>query len=153
MRMRTLLSLALLASPALAEPVDNCATLLGSISIELRFARQLPDDRRTTFVCPKDTSSLIGASKQRILNSLGPPDAVGSSDADSSDAAQSDASPSDATSPVDAEGGGGGASQGTKWSYFFTSKPAGERGPGIPRLTFIFDDQQKLGAVDCHLTR
>jgi hypothetical protein len=143
MHLRTLLSLALLASPAFAEPVDNCATLLGSISIELRFARQLPDNRRTTFVCPKDTSSLIGASKQRILNSLGPPDAVGSSDGGGS---QNVGGPNDATGVADT------GTLGTKWSYYFTSKRAGERGPGIPQLTFNFDGQQQVGSIDCHRT-
>lgn len=66
----------LLAGLAMAqEPVDNCASLLGSISVELRYARTLSPSTRTTFLCPRDTSALLGASKQRILNSLGPPDA------------------------------------------------------------------------------
>jgi len=70
----------LLAGLAVAEePVDNCASLLGSISVELRYARTLSPSTRTTFLCPRDTSALLGASKQRILNSLGPPDAQTSS--------------------------------------------------------------------------
>ena len=75
-RLCSLLAGLLLASLAIAqEPVDNCASLLGSISVELRYARTLAPSIRTTFQCPRDTSALLGASKQRILNSLGPPDA------------------------------------------------------------------------------
>ncbi|MEO8159998.1 MAG: hypothetical protein ABI588_01160 [Arenimonas sp.] len=57
-----------------AEPVDNCATMLGSLSVELRYARALPPGRNTTFVCPKRFQPLVGASRARILRSLGPPD-------------------------------------------------------------------------------
>ena len=77
MNNRCLLVLALFASPLLAETIDNCASLLGSIAVELRYARAQPPSTRTTFVCPKDTHSLIGASKSRILNALGPPDSSG----------------------------------------------------------------------------
>lgn len=68
---------ACLAALAL-EPVDNCASLLGSLSVELRYARTLAPSTRTTFVCPRDTSALLGANKQRILNSLGTPDSQAS---------------------------------------------------------------------------
>lgn len=75
-RLHAVLAGLLLSGLALAqEPVDNCASLLGSISVELRYARTLGPSTRTTFLCPRDTSALLGASKQRILNSLGPPDA------------------------------------------------------------------------------
>ena len=120
------LSLALLASPAVAESIDNCASLLGSISVELRFSRTLPATTRTTFVCPRDSSPLVGASKQRILNSLGTPDA--STHADGSSVAAS-------------------------WSYFFAGVPAGERDSGIPELEFFFDEQQLVSSVSCQPTR
>jgi hypothetical protein len=58
-----------------AEPIDNCATMLGSLSVELRYARALPPGRATSFVCPKRFQPLLGASRERILRSLGPPDA------------------------------------------------------------------------------
>jgi len=58
-----------------AEPVDNCATMLGSLSVELRYARALPPGKQTTFVCPKRFQPLVGASRERILRSLGTPDA------------------------------------------------------------------------------
>jgi hypothetical protein len=75
-RLNAALAGLLFAGFALAqEPVDNCASLLGSISVELRYARTLSQSTRTTFLCPRDTSALLGASKRRILNSLGPPDA------------------------------------------------------------------------------
>jgi hypothetical protein len=75
-RLNSVLAGLLFAGLALAqEPVDNCASLLGSISVELRYARTLAPSTRTTFLCPRDTSALLGANKQRILNSLGPPDA------------------------------------------------------------------------------
>jgi hypothetical protein len=32
-----------------AEPVDNCATVLGSIAVELRIARNLPPGRKTSY--------------------------------------------------------------------------------------------------------
>lgn len=126
MRMRLLLGLAVLASPVNAEPIDNCASLLGSISVELRFARTLPTSTPTTFVCPRDSTALVGASKQRILNSLGPPDATvntGDSTAEAS------------------------------WTYFFSSAPAGQRGSGIPELSFDFDGQQRVESVRCGLSR
>ena len=59
---------------AWAEPIDNCATVLGSLSVELRYARALPPGRKTTFSCPKRFTPLIGASRERVLRSLGPPD-------------------------------------------------------------------------------
>lgn len=80
MNHRHLLFLALFSAPLLAETIDNCASQLGSIAVELRVARSRPASARTTFVCPKDTRALIGASKQRVLNALGPPDAVGAMD-------------------------------------------------------------------------
>jgi hypothetical protein len=120
-----LLSLCLLTAAAAAEPIDNCASLLGSISVELRYARNLAPGVRTTFVCPRDTKSLLGASKQRILNSLGTPDF--------------------------AEPGADGSA--VQWSYFFSGARAGERGSGIPVLAFSFDGQQQVSAISCQATR
>ena len=77
-----------------AEPVDNCATVLGSIAVELRIARNLPPGRKSSYQCPKayrSYGSLVGASRERIQRSLGTPDRR-------------------------AEDGG--------WSYFFASKYA-----------------------------
>jgi hypothetical protein len=139
-----LLALVPIASPVIAETIDNCASLLGSISVELRYARNLPSDRRTTFVCPKDTRALIGASKDRIRNSLGPPDATGITD--SIDVDEGDG-------PHDATGAAEGTRVVTRWSYYFTGKPAGERGPGIPELSFSFNAQQQVVSIDCQLTR
>lgn len=120
-----LLSLCLLAAPAVAEPIDNCASLLGSISVELRYARNLAPGVRTTFVCPRDTNALLGASKQRILNSLGTPDLAGP----------------------------GADGNGVQWSYFFSGAQAGERGSGIPVLGLSFDGQQQVSAISCQATR
>jgi hypothetical protein len=78
MNHRYFLLLVLLSAPIFAETVDNCASLLGSIAVEHRYARAQPASVRTTFVCPRDTHALIGASKQRLLNALGPPDVSGS---------------------------------------------------------------------------
>lgn len=122
----TLVSLVLLASQAVAEPVDNCASLLGSISVELRVARGLPPGRSTTFTCPRDTSALIGASRQRILNSLGTPDA---------------------TANV------GGSVPAVEWSYFFSSSADGHGESGIPELVFSFDDRQQVSSIRCQRTR
>jgi hypothetical protein len=66
----------LAAAAARAEPPDNCATVLGSLSVELRYARTLPPGRKTTFACPKRFTPLLGASRERILRSLGTPDAT-----------------------------------------------------------------------------
>jgi len=129
MRKRSLSTLALmvlLASQAAAEPVDNCASLLGSISVELRVARGLPPGRRTTFTCPRDTSALIGASKQRILNSLGTPDATGNI---------------------------GGSVPAVEWSYFFSSSADGHGQAGIPELVFSFDEQQQVSSIRCQRTQ
>jgi len=59
-----------------AEPVDSCATMLGSLAVELRHARALPPGRRGTFACAKRYTPLLGASRERVLRSLGPPDAT-----------------------------------------------------------------------------
>jgi hypothetical protein len=74
--MRLLLAAALLtvAAGVLAEEVDNCSTVLGSLSIELRFARELPPGKRTTFTCARRYTAIVGASRQRVLRALGPPD-------------------------------------------------------------------------------
>ena len=66
------------AAPAPAsEPVDNCATVLGSLATELRIARALPPGRRTTYSCARRYTSLVGASRARLLRSPGAPDATG----------------------------------------------------------------------------
>ena len=129
MRKRSLTTLALmvlLASQAAAEPVDNCASLLGSISVELRVARGLPPGRRTTFTCPRDTSAMIGASRQRILNSLGTPDATGNI---------------------------GGSFPTVEWSYFFSSSSDGHGQAGIPELVFSFDELQQVSSIRCQRTQ
>jgi hypothetical protein len=125
MRKHCLLGLVLLVSPVFAQPVDNCATLLGSISVELRAARNLAPARRTSFTCPRDTDALLGASKQRILNSLGAPDAT--------------FRPDEASSAIE-------------WSYYFSSSAAGYTEAGIPQLTFSFDEGQQVGSVRCQRT-
>ena len=61
------------AAPA-AEPVDNCATVLGSLSVELRHARGLAPGKKSFFTCAKRYSSLHGASRERVLRALGAPD-------------------------------------------------------------------------------
>ena len=118
--------LTLAAAVAAQEPIDNCASLLGSLSVELRYARKLSPSERTTFVCPRDTKALLGANKQRIVNSLGPPDA---------------------TAAAEREGGG------TLWSYYFGPSPAGPYPPGVPELRFEFDSHQVVFSVSCQPTR
>jgi hypothetical protein len=61
------------AAPA-PEPVDNCATVLGSLSVELRIARRLPPGQRSSYFCAKRYTPLVGASRERVLRALGPPD-------------------------------------------------------------------------------
>ena len=56
------------------EPVDNCATVLGSIGVELRFARSAAPGKRSTYECAKRYTPLIGATRERVLRSLGTPD-------------------------------------------------------------------------------
>lgn len=79
MQARSFLLACLLAAGAAAatEPVDNCATVLGSISKELHWARALPPGRKTTYACAKRYTPLVGASRERILRSLGTPDLTG----------------------------------------------------------------------------
>ena len=69
--------LCLAAAASAAEPIDNCATVLGSLAIELRFARGDAPGRKTTFTCAKRYAPLVGASRERVLRSLGPPDRNG----------------------------------------------------------------------------
>lgn len=116
-------TLAAAASLAAADVVDDCASLLGSIGVELRFARQLPRDHRTTFTCPRDTGKLVGVSRERVLAALGSPDAT----------------------QAGAEGGG------MAWDYWFGPKPAeGEtRRPGEPGLRFAFDALFQVRSVEC----
>lgn len=108
------------AAPA-AEPVDNCASLLGSLSVELRAARALPPGRATTFRCPREwqARAAIGASTQRVRAALGPPD----------------------RSETDAGGG-------TRWVYRFASRYGPAPGP-VPELAFRFDATQAVAGVDC----
>ena len=120
----------LLASPALRseEPVDSCSSLLGSLGVELRFAHRLSASERTTFVCPRETQALIGASKQRVLNALGPPDASGH--------------------PEDAQGS-------LAWYYYFGPAPRTneDRDPRQPELRFDFDPAMAVAAVHCRQHR
>ena len=118
------LAMALATASVAGEPIDNCSSLLGSLSVELRYARKLSASDRTTFVCPRDTKSLLGASKQRIINSLGPPDA---------------------TAPG-ADGHPG------AWSYYFGPRPDGFYPAGVPELRFEFDQRQAVGSVACQRT-
>jgi hypothetical protein len=60
-----------------AEPIDNCASVLGSLAVELRIARELPPGRRSTYSCAKRYTSLIGADRARVRRSLGTPDRTG----------------------------------------------------------------------------
>lgn len=119
------LALVLAATGFAQEPVDNCSSLLGSLSVELRYARKLSNSDRTTFVCPRDTKALLGASKQRIVRSLGPPDLT---------AAGADGLPA-------------------AWFYYFGPKPAGAYPAGVPEMRFDFDSQQAVGSVSCQRTR
>jgi hypothetical protein len=57
-----------------ADPIDNCATVLGSISVELRIARDLPPGKRSSYFCAKRYTPLVGASRERVLRALGTPD-------------------------------------------------------------------------------
>ena len=115
-----------LASPLLSGPVDNCSSLLGSLSVELRIAHALPPDRRTTFSCPRHTEPLLGASRQRVLNALGTPDATG-----------------------DGEGHGS-----SLWSYHFSGRGADARlAAGTPVLSFQFDGRFEVSAVSCERSR
>jgi hypothetical protein len=113
-------------APASDEAVDNCASLLGSLSKELRFARALAPGERTSFVCPREreTRAAVGASRERVLRALGTPDASGVDDAGA-----------------------------TEWRYAFTSKlrdpdPAGA---GYPVLGFQFGPTQQVESVSCGL--
>jgi hypothetical protein len=76
MRLTALLAtLLVFATGALAgEPVDNCGTVLGSLSVELRLARALPPGQRTSYYCARRYNTLVGASRERVLRALGPPD-------------------------------------------------------------------------------
>jgi hypothetical protein len=104
--------------------VDNCATLLGSLSTELRIARALPPGARTTFACPREREArpALGASRERVLRVLGPPD--------------------------HAEGDAAGA---TVWRYAFASRlgPPAPGGRGTPELRFYFDAAQQVERLDC----
>jgi hypothetical protein len=117
-----LLALLLPMSGLRAEPIDDCASLLGSIAVELRYAHALPPGTRTTFVCPRDAQALLGASKQRILRALGTPDAAGPAEDPSVNA---------------------------QWSYVFAGARAGEPERGVPVLSFSFDQAQQVTAVTC----
>lgn len=106
------------------EPVDSCSSLLGSLGVELRYAHRLSASERTTFVCPRDTAALVGASKQRVLNALGPPDASGHAE--------------------DAQGA-------LAWYYYFGPAPRADqnRDSRQPELRFDFDPTMAVAAVHC----
>ena len=108
--------------------IDNCATLLGSLSTELRIARGLPPGARTSFTCPREREAgpAIGASRERVLRALGTPDRTG----------------------ADAAGA-------TTWTYVFASTygPPATGGRGTPELRFHFDAAQQVTALDCDYVR
>ena len=124
--MTTVVFMLALPTSMVAQGIDNCASLLGSIAVELRYAHALPTSSRTTFICPRDTSALIGSGRQRILDSLGPPDATAAGD--------------------DAQGQ-------SSWSYFFTGDRSAGRAPGVPELVFTFDEGAKIVAIRCGPSR
>ena len=89
--------------------------------MELRIAHSLPPSRRTTFVCPRQTRALIGASRQRVVNALGAPDAAASGDGGSS-----------------------------LWSYYFSGDDRSGNWPaGTPRLSFEFNERLEVATVHC----
>ena len=110
-----------------AQEIDNCATLLGSLSRELHIARALAPGQHTTFTCPREREAraAVGASRQRVLNALGTPDQSSRSD--------------------------NGA---TVWTYAFRSRLAhsDERGGG-PELSFRFNVLDQVAALECHRSR
>lgn len=122
--MRCLMMMALVATSAMAGSVDNCSSMLGSLSVELRVAHSLAPSHRSTFTCPRDTRALIGASRQRVVNALGAPDATGA-----------------------VEGG-------LKfWTYYFSGDGrTGSWAPGTPRLSFEFDEHLNVASVSCERT-
>jgi hypothetical protein len=113
---------------ALDGAVDNCASLLGSLSKELHFARALAPGQRTSFACPRERElrPAIGASGERVLRALGTPDASGSDDHGS-----------------------------PTWTYVFAStiRDEGTRGGGFPLLSFHFGPTQQVESVDCALAK
>ena len=115
------------AGSTAATVVDHCATLLGSLGVELRHARQLTRGVRTTFTCPRNTSPLIGADRSRVLAALGTPDAA---------------------APM-------GEGAGMRWTYRFGPPPAAgaERPAGEPELSFEFDARFAIVAVGCERRR
>jgi hypothetical protein len=119
---------AALAGGVVGDVVDNCATLLGSLSTELRYARAQPPGARTSFACPREREAraALGASRERVLRALGTPDRTG----------------------VDAAGA-------TLWTYAFASKygPPAPGGRGTPELRFHFDASQQVTLLDCEYTR
>lgn len=104
--------------------IDNCATLLGSLATELRIARNLPGGARSTFACPREREArpAIGASRERVLRALGPPDRTG----------------------VDDTGA-------MLWTYAMASRlgPPTLPGRGIAELRFHFDEAQQVRLLDC----
>ncbi|CAN5206189.1 hypothetical protein BH11PSE14_BH11PSE14_15500 [soil metagenome] len=134
-RAAMLISLLLLGTSAVAaQDVDNCATLLGSLSRELHIARALAPGQRSTFTCPREREAraAVGASRQRVLNALGTPDRNHHA--------------------VDGA---------TVWSYAFRSRldrdgdgdHDHDRVHGDPELSFRFNALDQVAAVECHLAR
>ena len=121
------LGLALCLPTAAVAPVDHCATLLGSLGVELRHARQAPAGSRGSFTCPRDLSVLRSATRQRVLAALGPPDATAS----------------------------GSEGSAMAWTYAFGPRPWGgqSRPPGEPELVFEFDARFDVVQVDCRRRR
>jgi hypothetical protein len=117
-----------LAGGVAGDTVDNCATLLGSLSTELRIARAQPPGTRTSFSCPgqREAGAALGATRERVLRALGTPDRTG------------------------ADAGGA-----TLWVYAFASTygPPPPGGRGTPELRFHFDTAQQVTLLDCEYVR
>ncbi len=134
------------AAGVAAQEVDNCATLLGSLSRELHIARALAPGQRSTFTCPREREarSAVGASRRRVLNALGTPDRNDRADDGATVWSYSFRSRLDRDSDSDSDADS-------------DSNRAQDRGHdrvhGDPELRFRFNALDQVAALECHLAR
>lgn len=106
----------------------DLADVLLDVCAKLKYLRSLPLEGTSRFSCPRDSTSLVGTSIQRIVTAWGEPDFV------------------QGTAPPDLTKGDG------QWTYFLGRAKPGWSGGGFAELTLQFV-AGVVREVDCGLAQ
>ena len=107
----------------------SVSDVLVDVCAKLKYVRTIPVGTVTHFVCPKDTSQLIGLPLERIRSIWGEPDF------------ERREKWRDESSPI------------LRWTYFIGSPKPGTKGGGFPELSLGFKDSSVVVSVTCALSK